>query len=291
MYKKKIAYIIFLYFICICIILYLQPYKENFQEEKENHFHFHNTYSHYGDCILNLKLFYNNHDILKDRNIKITYYYEPRYIKNLEELTRYVHSDITILATIDQKPDDSIELWMGHDIGSYTYKDFVVYHNEYYKKIIKIMGLDNYNINTSTFQDEDYLLDIYDGLEDKYKELDILILNSSGSSNQFYASKEDMKDMCTSLLSKYKIATCEPVDESIACTMRDGLSIQDIGAISTHSKYIICVMSGPITACFNIHTKKYVNKWIFLEQREGIMLSEINYVISKSTNNIEKYLN
>ena len=47
----------------------------------------------------------------------------------------------------------------------------------------------------------------------------------------------------------------------IECTMRDGLTMQDIGTISTHAKYIIAVHSGPIVPCYNSITKKNVKKW------------------------------
>ena len=273
----------------VCAYLFFLRAQEGFNKD-EIHFHFYNTHSHYGDCILNLKLFYNISPILEENNIIITYYYEPNYIKRISELEHYVDPRYVTLATIDQKPDTAIELWMGRDIDGISYMDFVNYHNKYYEKIIRIMNLESQGINTSCFQQEDYLLDIYNGLDDTYKDLDILILNSTGSSNQFSSSKEEMDLMCKTLSKKYKVATCEYVDETIPCTMRSGLSIQDIGAISTHTKYIIAILSGPSTGCFNVHTQKHLKKWIILESRNNITLSEIDYVIATSTVGIENYL-
>ena len=63
--------------------------------------------------------------------------------------------------------------------------------------------------------------------------------------------------------------TSSYVNDSIPCTFQDGLTIQDIGAISTHASYIIGVHSGPFMACYNQQTKNHVKHW-FVFQDQGI---------------------
>jgi hypothetical protein len=69
--------------------------------------------------------------------------------------------------------------------------------------------------------------------------------------------------------------------------MRDGLAIQDIGAVSTHAKIIIAAHSGPIVACFNRMTKDYVKKWIIL-MAHPIYHRELNNVVVPNTSDIER---
>ena len=63
---------------------------------------------------------------------------------------------------------------------------------------------------------------------------------------------------------RYKIATTTYVNSDIPCTFTEGLTIQDIGAISTCAKNIIGVLSGPMTACFNLLTINNVNTFFIL---------------------------
>jgi hypothetical protein len=218
-----------------------------------------------GDNILNLKFFYNISHILKEKNIKINYYYESRHITSLDELERYVNKDVVHLDNIAKKPNDSIQLWMGNDINSIHYSAFDKYYDAFYKNILNVLGLNN--IDTSLFQKEDYLLDIYNKLDPKFKNVDILIVNAEPQSGQFIYDKNAMDTLCKNLALKYKVVTTTKVNDStIPCTIEDGLKIQDIGAISTHANYVIAVFSGPITSMFNTHTKNHVKKWFILDK-------------------------
>jgi len=216
---------------------------------------------HYGDNILNLKFLYNISSKLTNR--KINYYYQDTYNKK-KELDRYVNKDIVQLLPLRSKPADAIHLWMGNDIGSVICTDFERYYELFYKNILSTLAI-NADIDTSLYQPEPYLEDIYKGLNPKFHDLDVLIINSHPQSGQFKIyDKAPIDNMCIRLQGKYKIATTTPVNDAISCTMRDGLSLQDIGAVSTHAKYIIAVFSGPITACFNSSTKKHVKRWFIL---------------------------
>jgi hypothetical protein len=255
---------------------------------------FYNSF-HYGDNILNLKFFYNISAKLKEKGITITYMYDPGYIKNVKELERYVDSKVVTLKPIPSGgPGDAISLWMGDPINEVTPMNtsMEVYYDLFYKKILGHLGLDPSNIDTSLYQDEPYLEDIYRKLDSKFKDIDILIINAEPQSKQFVYDKKKMDQMCKRLSKTHNIVTTTPVDDSIKCTMRDGLALQDIGAISTRAKYIIAIYSGPITPCYNLLAKNNVKRWIILVNQDYTM-KEVDTVIIKSPDelaNIEQYL-
>ena len=266
--------------------------------DEANVFHFWNQF-HYGDNILNLKFLYNISEILKEKGISIKYYYDTNYNSNKVELERYLHPNgVVTLNPLDQRPGNSIGMWMGDPIGGVNYLTFDKLYKLLYSKIMNILGIPPEGINTSLYQPAPYLEDIYQKLNDKFKDLDILIIN--GKSNSLVMTldkptfnKETMDSMCDRLSKKYKIATTTCVNDSISCTMRDGLTLQDIGAISTHAKYIIGVHTGPLTACFTEATKNSVKKWIIFTN-DGTTFEDINAMVVNDTydlNTIEKDIN
>jgi hypothetical protein len=248
-------------------------------------FHFFNTH-HLGDNIFNLKFFFNISDIMKQNGISIKYYYDDAYVNNNRgELERFVNKDTLSLHPIKDKPVNSIEIWMGNDVDGIHRDAFDTYYNAFYKNILKLIGLEGKDIDTSLYQPEPYLQDLYKDLNnkfnDKYKDLDILIINAFPNSGQMLYDKQKFDDMCAMLNKKYKIATTTYVNGDIKCTGDDKLMLKDIGAISTHVKYIIGVHSGPIVPCYNKDTKNHVKKWIlFLDS--DLEHKEINVVKLRS---------
>jgi hypothetical protein len=251
-------------------------------------FNFFNNF-HYGDNILNLKFFFNISPILKKRGIKINYYFDDKYNKR-EELERFVDKDVVTLDSLGKKPGDAVGLWMGDNIlngvfskapGSLAYFEFDTYYRAFYQIIVEKLGLKEENIDVSLYQPEPYLQDIYNGLDEKFKDLDILIINAEPQSMQYKYDKAKMDRMCLRLKEKYKIAVTTCVDDSIVCTMRDNLMLKDIGAISTHAKNIISVHTGPLAACYNSTTRDNVKKWIVLDD-VGISFKEADIKILKS---------
>ena len=247
---------------------------------------FYNKY-HYGDHILNLKFLFNISNKIKEKGIKIKYIYDPEYLKNVDELERYVNPETLELETFKgQNPQSGTELWMGNAIEGRQNKCnnnnciFDNYYREFYTMILSKLGIDPAGIDVSLYQDEPYLQDIYNKLDPKFKDLDILIINATPHSGQFNYDKKKMDAMCSHLAKKFKIAVTTPLDEdkSVVCTMTENLKLQDIGAISTHTKYIVGVHSGPLMACYTAATKANVKKWIIFNDW-GVNHSEINNVI------------
>ena len=262
--------------------------NRHIEGNQTNTFHFYNNF-HYGDNIFNLKLLYNISDILKDKNIKIHYYYDSHYIKKLDELERYVDKDVISLHPSSQKPESAIELWMGKDLDGVSHMgNFELYYNKFYKQILKYLELNDRQIDTSLFQKENYLLDIYNKLDPKFKDVDILIINGMPQSGQINIDKPKIDALITDLASKYKVITTDEVNSNITSTRRDGLKIQDIGAISTHAKYIIGIFTGPFTALFNTHTRASVKKWYIINTRP--LKFDINYEQIHSMNELNKII-
>jgi hypothetical protein len=274
----------------------------------ENGLTIYNLYNqyHYGDNLLNLKFLYNISNVLKENKIFIRYYYNDDYIKKVEELSRYVNKESVDLISMKNMPPTATEITMDgvqegpshktgiHNISSdISVFDFDKFYSAFYDRILKIIGLSHLpNIDRSLFQKEDYLGDIYNKLDSKFKDIDILIINAEPHSGQFTYDKEKIDNMCINLSKKHNIVTTTPVIDSIKCTMRDGLFLQDIGAVSTHAKYIISVHSGPIVPCYNLMTKNHVKKWIVLVNHDYKM-NDVDTVIIKSCDHlgdIEKHL-
>jgi hypothetical protein len=264
---------------------------------------------HYGDNILNLKFLFNISDVIKSKNYFIKYYYDENYIKNVAELERYVNKETLSLHPMKEKPDTAIEITMDrimegknhktgiHDIDSnIDIFDFEHFYDAFYKRILKILEINDTGINTSLYQKEDYLQTVYNGLNDKYKNIDILVINAEPQSNQYEYNKDKVDDMCIRLKDKYNIVTTNPVNKDgviIKSTMDDKLMLQDIGAISTHAKYIIAVHSGPIVPCYNEAAKNNVKKWVIMVKQD-YRFKDVNAVILKSAYeliDVEKHLN
>lgn len=228
-------------------------------------FHFFNPY-HYGDNILNLKFFYNHDSILRECDITIHYYYDTRYNSNTVELLRYVKPETVHLHDLSKRPADAIRLWMGDKINDITYYSFETYYNMFYRRIGNILGIPLVRLNTSLWQQEDYLLELYDKLDDKYKNVDVLIINAKPFSAQCRDMSADLQYLAEFLVKKgYKVITTSPTtNSSIPATMNDGLTMQDIGAISTHCKYVVSVFTGPLNPLFNTYTRASVQKWFMI---------------------------
>jgi hypothetical protein len=247
---------------------------------------------HYGDNLFILKFIFNNSSTLKQRGAKVNLYYNTEHCKNRIELEQYVDKEVVTLHPIGQKPLNTNILWMGEPIDGVKFENLEEYFKKYYAKLASILGLDLNATDISLYQKEDYLLDIYNNMSDKYKDLDILIINAEPKSDQFVYNIQKMNDMCMRLKDKYKIATTAAVDDSIHSTMRDNLTMRDIGAISTKAKYIIAVHSGPFVPCYNLHTKNNVKK-VMLLLKDDYIFKEMNVTLIKDIKeltDIEKHL-
>jgi hypothetical protein len=205
-------------------------------------------HAHLGDNIINFIFFYKLKDYIESNNILIHYYCLKQYHKNLIEFN--CSKNISILGLdydLDFVEIDKIGylLWQGH--------------NTPYQHVIedKLCGMFNiflqkYNIpisvNSFEYQDPD-LITRYNILNDIYKKLDILIINSSPLSGQYKYNKPEWDNFIINLHKKYSLATTQKVNDNILSL--DNISVKDIAAMALHVKIIIAINTGPSIPLYN----------------------------------------
>ena len=273
-FKKKIFnYLLIIFFLIIIIYFIYKLYslKENFKNNREYNIYISASHEEngvrLGDSLFVLIYLYNNKKYIVDNNIIINFYIRSKFIEQIKEFNCCPNN--IKFYDIDKKPSDAIDWWIGNEI----------YENSASKKMLNNkMPLDKYlplilseigekmnlpPIDKFIYEDTD-LLNIYNNLEDKYKNLDILIINGSGGSAKVNISKEEWDTYIIGLSKKYKIITTEKVN-NILCTRDYNLSPKTIAAISTHVNYIIAINSGPIVGCFNTYTLNNIKKFFVFD--------------------------
>lgn len=270
-FKKYKEYIVFSILISILLVMEYFKYTKSIPDYSPNNrtYHFYSgIVSHYGDNMFPLKFFYNISEHLRKKGIIIHYYYNPKYIKK-DELDRYINKDTMLLRPMHEKPSHAVMLHLVFPMsGVHVSDSFDEYFGEMYKRLLGYMDLGGLGIDTSLYQKEEYLLKIYEKLPDKFKDVDILFINAEPNSGQFVYNKKQGDAAAIELSKRYRIVTTSPVSDEIPCTFTDGLKLQDIGAVSTHAKYIIGVNSGPLIPCLNYYAKESVKKWIFVSREK-----------------------
>ena len=148
-------------------------------------------------------------------------------------------------------------------------------YNNYFNEVSNTLKIPIY-INDFLNTDKQ-LLKEYENLDDKFKNLDILIINSIPLGNQYIVDEKSWDNFILNLFNNnFKIATTKKVS-NINCTLDKSLSIYQIGAISTHSKIIIAINTGPTSAIFNIFTLNYVKKIYLFDDKVTFSYSKIKH--------------
>ena len=263
-------------------------------------YYFHNEY-HLGDNVFNLIFFNNIRHYIKKHNIQIYYYCQPHYI---EQLVEFITINNIVLFPISNKPDNSLQLWIENVNIEHTFShiknisvDNCVCYNVFYKNFFNKV-LDKLKIHFS-FKDFYYkdadLLTRYDKLQEKYKNIDILILNSQPFSQQYNYNKDEWDKYICELSKRYNIVTTTKVNNKIKCTTDDNLTIKTIAAISTKVPVIIAVNSGVVPGLLNYYTLTNVKQFYTFDNRccysypnftsrekiTSISFQEINTILGK----------
>jgi hypothetical protein len=253
--------------IVIFIILYIFfiDYRIGFKNVKNNIV---DVYSkgHLGDHIYIIYYFNSIKSYLENNGILINYYIFEEYHNQVKEFIQL--KNITIL-------NYKIKGLNVHNINiNYTYNyfyfaveniikkrkriDFIVmyinYFNETSKKLKFNIKLEDFPINN----DERLLIE-YDRLNDKYKNIDILIINSIPRSGQYNLQINKWNKYIKKLNKYFKIVTTYKIG-NILCTLDDNLSVFKIGALSIHSKVAIAINTGPTASLFNKYTLNNIKK-------------------------------
>jgi hypothetical protein len=234
-------------------------------------YYFHNEY-HLGDNIFNLIFFNNIKDFLMRNCIHVYYYCQPQYIAQVQE---FVTCPNVFIFSIDQKPGHSFQIWIENQkIGeSFTQvrernNGKVCYDIFYMYLFNNVMRKHNMPLKFNSFYYSDPdLLTRYDQISSKYKDIDILILNSQPFSDQFVYKKDDWDNHIRLLNKHYRVVTTTKVDDTISCTMDDNLTIKSIAALSIKVPVIIAVNSGVVPGLLNDLTLKFVKHFVIFDDR------------------------
>jgi hypothetical protein len=249
-------------------------YRTNIEQQKHIDFftqnkvyHLHNSY-HLGDNVFNCILFYLIKDYIENNNITIFYYAKKEYHVQIKE---FICSENVCLSCLDLKPPNSIELWIDDRLFDNRHSNMKQPYcfNEFYKNFsTEVLNKLKIPINIPRFYYEDpQLLTRYNEFDDKYKNFDILILNSQPLSRQFNYNKSQWDNYIVHLNTQFNILTTTKVNNDILCTMDDNLTIKDIASLSTKAKVIIAVNSGVVPGLFNIYTLTNVKHVYIFDDR------------------------
>lgn len=219
-----------------------------------------------GDNVFGIIILNKIKDYIIDNDIIIKYYCNESWHKQIKE---FVVCDNIIIEDINKKTQKSVNCWIGskefvHNFydTKISYNDFyVLFANELYKKI-------DIPKEITKIEYEDFDLKYrYEKLNDIYKDVDILFINSMGTSNQYNDYLND-KDKWEKIIKKYnskgKIVTTQKIDD-VNCTTDMELSVKDIASISTNCKYVVAINTGPLVGCLNGYSLENVKKWIIFD--------------------------
>jgi len=242
-------------------------------------YYLYNEY-HLGDNVFNAIYFNIISYYLEKENYFIYYYCQPDYILQVNE---FVNSKNVMINDISKKPATAVQLWINNSYFKYTL-DYVytkiinksykrVNYNKYYRDFFNVVSYKfQILIKIERFYYKDYLdlasryKNINKIYNNKYKNIDLLIINSQPLSGQYNYNKLEWDNYITLLNNKYKLVTTTKV-ENIKCTMDDNLTIKDIAAISNYVKVIIAVNSGVIPGTLNKKTLKNIKQVYIFDDR------------------------
>ena len=259
--------------------------------------------AHVGDALFVMIYFYNCKDYIIKHNIHINYYIRKKYISQIEEFKCCASIHIYDIDLITPFPILSeVEMLMRNDgfINSFHYFDFFLNYvllelnllkkdvdKTPYNKYLANFYSNHLSVQTGlpkmkefSYTDPD-LLHRYKKFTGVYKNNEILIINSKPRSFQYDldSNLKEFNGMIRKLSKNYKLITTAKVKD-IPCTLDGNLTLKDIGAISTHVKYIIAINTGPLIPCLNTYALKNVKKWYIFDIRTPFNYT--NFELNKS---------
>lgn len=232
--------------------------------------------NHLGDCGFTCVYFYNIKDYIEQNNVIIHFYVNKEYVSQIKEfipsknIVLYENGDTSF---DDTKYNQTINAWIGSTSNNVNI--FTTSKKKDNKQILNEFLVDFFNeisntlkipvkMTEFTYIDPD-LLERHDRFQDKYKNVDILIINSDALSTQYSQDVDQWNAYISDLNTKYKIVTTKKV-ENVNCTMDDKLSIKDIAAISTNATIIMAVNTGPVVGILNSYTLSNVKQMYIFDK-------------------------
>ena len=211
---------------------------------------------HLGDQIINFIFFYQIKNFIEENNIIINYYCLSQYHKNL----------------LDFKCSENIKIFEYENIGHVLWQGATPNSHFIEDKLCNMFNifLHKYRIPISVhsfeYKDPD-LFTRFESLEDKYKNIDILIINSTPLSCQYNYNKPEWDNFIIRLSQKYVVATSQKVNDNIL-SLHD-MSVKNIASIALKTKIIIAINTGPSIPFYNTDILDNVND-IYLFGANGV---------------------
>ena len=216
------------------------------------------SHAHMGDNFINFMFFTQIKEFIEENNIILNYYCYDKYHENLKDFCPT--PNINIYSLDANTPQGSYLLWQGGNTAKLLPSDKQVYGEDVLVFMFNRF-LNNYNLGikvTEWIYEQKQIKDWYKQLADIYKNIDVLIINSTPLSGQYEYDQSKWNSEIIELSQKYKVATTEFVSSNILCL--DKFKLKDITAVSSNVKYIIGINTGALLPAFNTYTLENVTK-------------------------------
>ena len=231
------------------------------------------TYNQYhlGDNLHSLN--YLRRVALSSPHTNIKHYCPASYVEQLLPLLSGVPN--LSLFDIESAPHDSINLWIGRDdyfFNSPLNKNWVNFFLDFSKYISEILG-----VNNPILSRDDLLFDYPDlnPINKNINNFDFLIINSTPLSYQIQDFNERyLIDLAAQLIKLgYSVITTHPTGFTKS-TLELGLSITEVGVLSSFATCILGVPNGPMWPTFNVFNKNLIKRRIIWLSFETLNLTD-----------------
>jgi hypothetical protein len=260
---------------------------------------------HLGDNIYCMIMFSKVTKYIEDNNILINHYCLAEHVDQINEFK--CSNNITILPLDNLPNGEKIhDLWVGssdyennffksiaksENKNTYSEKYFDSFLCSFYSNVLHELNIP-FTIDKFIFDDDITLNDllirnkkINEKTQNKYIDIDILIVNGTPQSQQIVYDKQEWDNNIILLSKKYNIVTTQKVD-GIICTRDDDLSAKDIASISINAKKIIAIDSGVSLGFFNKYTIEKSDIIYYLCQTPSCTCSFPNFTHKETINDV-----
>ena len=196
-----------------------------------------NSAWHLGDNIINFIFFYKIKDFIESNGIIIHYYCHKKYHKNIAEFS----SKNIRLFDYENK---------GHVLWQATVPSETMIEDQLCTMFNTFLRKYRIPITVNEFEYED--MDLFDRLKnlEQYKNVNVLVINSTPLSGQYNYNKKEWDDFIIKLSKKYTVATSQKVDGILSL---EDISVKNIASVALHVKIIIAINTGPSLPLYNTH--------------------------------------
>lgn len=231
-------------------------------------YYFHNQHT-LADQLVNF-IFFNNISDFLVKNCIYVYYYCPSEYIYVDHIDEFKNCANVYVFDLKQKPNHSFELSCENNKAGETMNQVKnrnngkVCYDMFYKCFFNnVMRKHNIPLKfQSMYYSDTDLYQKFESLPDKYKNVDILILDSNETALGFDRNK--WEHHIQTLNKHYKLVTTTKFT-NIVSTKDDNLSLKMITAIATHASIIISINSDIIFSCLNDQTLKYAKQIILFD--------------------------